>query len=146
MFSFLRKKAKPQQISFTVTGYTEGKMITPDPSQPEKSYPMIAPILRRRNKKLTMDDLSGGTYTFTNNGSFGILAATPVILQPQVGIFCVGTIKKKPIVTEDLAIAIRDMMYATHTFDHRLIDGELGSRFLRHVVNTLQTLDPKSLF
>ncbi len=103
-------------------------------------------VIKARNKKLTMDDLSGGTYTFTNNGSFGILAATPVILQPQVGIFCVGTMKKRPIVTEDDAIAIRQMMYATHTYDHRLVDGELGSNFLRHVVNTLQTMDPSSLF
>jgi oxygen-independent coproporphyrinogen III oxidase len=99
-----------------------------------------------RGYKLTMDDLSGGTYTFTNNGSFGILAATPVILQPQVGIFCVGTIAKRPIVTEDDAIAIRQMMYATHTYDHRVIDGEVGSKFLRHVINTLQNMDPAALF
>lgn len=103
-------------------------------------------VIKARNKKLTMDDLSGGTYTFTNNGSFGVIAATPVILQPQSGIFCVGTIKKKPVVTEDLAIAIRDIMVATHTYDHRLIDGELGSRFLKHVVHTLETMNPESLF
>ncbi len=103
-------------------------------------------VIKARNKKLTMDDMSGGTYTFTNNGSFGVIAATPVILQPQVGIFCVGTIKKTPVVTDDLAIAIRDIMYATHTFDHRLIDGELGSKFLKHVTNTLQTMDPEALF
>lgn len=103
-------------------------------------------VIKARNKKLTMDDMSGGTYTFTNNGSFGVIAATPVILQPQVGIFCVGTIKKTPVVTDDLAIAIRDIMYATHTFDHRLIDGELGSKFLKHVTNTLQTMNPESLF
>lgn len=103
-------------------------------------------VEKARTKKLTMDDLSGGTYTFTNNGSFGILAATPVILQPQVGIFCVGTIQKRPIVTKDDAIAIRQMMYATHTYDHRLIDGEVGSKFLRHVINTLHTMDPAALF
>ncbi|MDP7320413.1 MAG: dihydrolipoamide acetyltransferase family protein [Bacteriovoracaceae bacterium] len=103
-------------------------------------------VEKARNKKLTMDDLSGGTYTFTNNGSFGVLAATPVILQPQVGIFCVGTIKKTPVVTDDLAIAIRDIMYATHTYDHRLIDGEQGSKFLKYVVNTLQDMDPSKLF
>ncbi len=103
-------------------------------------------VKKAKSKKLTMDDLSKGTYTFTNNGSFGILAATPVILQPQVGIFCVGTIQKRPIVTADDAIAIRQMMYATHTYDHRLIDGEQGSKFLRHVVNTLQTMNPESLF
>lgn len=103
-------------------------------------------VEKARAKKLTMDDLSGGTYTFTNNGSFGILAATPVILQPQLGIFCVGTIKKTPVVTPDDAIAIRQIMYATHTYDHRLIDGEQGSRFLKHVINTLETMDPSALF
>ena len=103
-------------------------------------------VNKAKSKKLTMDDMSGGTYTFTNNGSFGILAATPVILQPQVGIFCVGTIAKRPIVTKDDAIAIRQMMYATHTYDHRVIDGEVGSKFLRHVINTLQTMDPAGLF
>lgn len=103
-------------------------------------------VEKARARKLSMDDLSGGTYTFTNNGSFGILAATPVILQPQLGIFCVGTIKKRPVITEDLSIAIRDIMYATHSYDHRLIDGELGSKFLKHVINTLETMDPTNLF
>jgi 2-oxoglutarate dehydrogenase E2 component (dihydrolipoamide succinyltransferase) len=103
-------------------------------------------VKKAKTKKLTMDDLTGGTYTFTNNGSFGILAATPVILQPQVAIFCVGTIGKRPIVTKDDAIAIRQMMYATHTYDHRIIDGEVGSKFLRHVVNNLQSMDPAGLF
>lgn len=102
-------------------------------------------VNKAKTKKLTMDDLTGGTYTFTNNGSFGVLAATPVILQPQVGIFCVGTIQKRVVVTENDAIAIRSMMYATHTYDHRLIDGEVGSKFLRHVINNLQTMTPASL-
>lgn len=101
--------------------------------------------LKARNKKLTMDDLSQGTYTFTNNGSFGVIAATPVILQPQVGIFCVGTIKKSVEVMPDNSMAIRDIMYATHTYDHRLIDGEVGSKFLMHVKNTLETMDPRTL-
>lgn len=103
-------------------------------------------VAKAKAKKLTMEDMSGGTYTFTNNGSFGILAATPVILQPQVAIFCVGTIAKRPVVTKDDAIAIRQMMYATHTYDHRVIDGDIGSKFLRHVINTLQTMDPAGLF
>ncbi len=103
-------------------------------------------VAKARAKKLTMDDLSGGTYTFTNNGSFGVVAATPVILQPQLGIFCVGSIRKTPVVTDELAIAIRDIMYSTHTYDHRLIDGEIGSKFLKHVHNTLETMDAASLF
>lgn len=100
---------------------------------------------KARNKKLTMDDLSGGTYTFTNNGSFGTLIATPVILQPQVGIFCTGVIKKRVMVMEDDAIAIRSMMYGTHTYDHRLIDGELGSKFLASVKHHLETMNPENL-
>jgi pyruvate dehydrogenase E2 component (dihydrolipoamide acetyltransferase) len=100
---------------------------------------------KARNKKLTMDDLSGGTYTFTNNGSFGTLIATPVILQPQVGIFCTGVIKKRVMVTEDDALAIRHMMYGTHTYDHRLIDGELGSKFLASVKHHLETMNIENL-
>ncbi len=100
---------------------------------------------KARTKKLTMDDLSGGTYTFTNNGSFGTLIATPVILQPQVGIFCTGVIKKRVMVMDDDAIAIRHMMYGTHTYDHRLIDGELGSKFLASVKNYLETMNIDTL-
>jgi pyruvate dehydrogenase E2 component (dihydrolipoamide acetyltransferase) len=100
---------------------------------------------KAKAKKLTMDDLSGGTYTFTNNGSFGTLIATPVILQPQVGIFCTGVIKKRVMVTEDDAIAIRSMMYGTHTYDHRLIDGELGSKFLSSVKHHLEMMNPENL-
>lgn len=100
---------------------------------------------KAKSKKLTMDDLSGGTYTFTNNGSFGTLIATPVILQPQVGIFCTGVIKKRVMVTEDDALAIRSMMYGTHTYDHRLIDGELGSKFLASVKHHLETMNVESI-
>ncbi|MBA2406327.1 MAG: 2-oxo acid dehydrogenase subunit E2 [Bdellovibrionales bacterium] len=100
---------------------------------------------KAKTKKLTMDDLTGGTYTFTNNGSFGTLIATPVILQPQVGIFCTGVIKKRVMVMEEDAIAIRSMMYGTHTYDHRLIDGELGSKFLASVKHHLETMKPENL-
>lgn len=108
-----------------------------------KQLDMLA--AKARNKKLTMDDLTGGTYTFTNNGSFGTLIATPVILQPQLGIFCTGVIKKRVMVMEDDAIAIRQMMYGTHTYDHRLIDGELGSKFLASVKHHLETMKIEDL-
>ena len=101
---------------------------------------------KARNKKLTLDELQGGTFTFTNVGSFGTLMATPVILQPQLGIFASGVIKKRPVVTADDAIAIRSMMYSTHTYDHRLIDGELGGKFLATVKHNLESMDPTSLF
>ena len=69
-------------------------------------------VKKAQSRKLAMEDISGGTYTFTNNGSFGVLAATPIILQPQLAIFCVGAIRKTPVVLEGEAIAIRDIMYA----------------------------------
>jgi 2-oxoglutarate dehydrogenase E2 component (dihydrolipoamide succinyltransferase) len=100
---------------------------------------------KARTKKLTMDDLSGGTYTFTNNGSFGTLIATPVILQPQVGIFCTGVIKKRVMVMEDDSMAIRHMMFGTHTYDHRIIDGELGSKFLASVKHHLENMQIENL-
>ena len=100
---------------------------------------------KARSKKLTMDDLSGGTYTFTNNGSFGTLIATPVILQPQVGIFCTGVIKKRVMVMEDDSMAVRHMMYGTHTYDHRIIDGEQGSKFLASVKYHLENMKIEDL-
>ena len=103
-------------------------------------------VIKAREKKLALDDISGGTYTFTNNGSFGVLAATPVILQPQSAIFCVGVIKKRPVITDKGDLAIRHIMYATHTYDHRIIDGELGGLFLKYVTHTLETMDPSTLF
>jgi pyruvate dehydrogenase E2 component (dihydrolipoamide acetyltransferase) len=101
---------------------------------------------KARTKKLTMDDLSGGTYTFTNNGSFGVLFATPVILQPQVGIFATGVIKKRIMIQDDDTMAIRSMMYGTHTYDHRIIDGEMGSKFLASVKHHLENMNPEALF
>lgn len=101
---------------------------------------------KARNKKLGADDMADGTFTFTNNGSFGTLMATPIILQPQVGIYCAGAIKKTVVVMPDDSLAIRSIMYGTHTYDHRLIDGATGGRFLEHVHNLLATTDFKTLF
>ncbi|MGB0454330.1 MAG: dihydrolipoamide acetyltransferase family protein [Bacteriovoracaceae bacterium] len=101
---------------------------------------------KARAKKLTMDELTGGTFTFTNVGSFGTLLATPVILQPQVGIYAAGVIQKRVMVMKDDAIAVRSMMYGTHTYDHRLVDGELGGKFLEAIHRNLREMDPSSMF
>ena len=101
---------------------------------------------KARSKKLTMDDLTGGTYTFTNVGSFGTLLATPVILQPQVGIYAAGVIHKQVVALADDSIAVRSMMYGTHAYDHRVVDGELGGNFLNSVHKYLTEGDLKSLF
>lgn len=101
---------------------------------------------KARNKKLSMDDISGGTFTFTNVGSFGTLLATPIILRPQVGIYAAGKITKRVMVMKDDAIAVRSMMYGTHTYDHRLVDGELGGKFLEAVHGHLTEIKPETLF
>jgi len=101
---------------------------------------------RARSKKLTLDDLTGGTFTYTNVGSFGTIMATPIILAPQVGIYASGVIQKRAIVTKDDSIAIRSMMYGTHTYDHRIVDGELGGKFLEGVHAHLSKMVPEDLF
>ncbi|WPQ65690.1 dihydrolipoamide acetyltransferase family protein [Chitinophaga sancti] len=97
-----------------------------------------------RNNKLKPDDTQNGTITLTNVGNFGSLAGTPIINQPQVAILAVGTIKKRPVVIETEhgdTIAIRHMMYLSMSYDHRIIDGALGSTFLSAVVHELEHFD-----
>ncbi|MFQ5686621.1 MAG: dihydrolipoamide acetyltransferase family protein, partial [Candidatus Scalindua sp.] len=77
---------------------------------------------RARNKRLKPDEVLGGTFTITNYGSNGSLFGTPIILLPQIAILGIGTITKRPVVTND-AIAIRPMMYLSLSFDHRVVDG-----------------------
>jgi 2-oxoglutarate dehydrogenase E2 component (dihydrolipoamide succinyltransferase) len=94
-----------------------------------------------RNGKLKADDTQGGTFTFTNVGSFGSLMGTPIINQPQVAILAVGAIKKRPVVIETPAgdsIAIRHMMYLSMSYDHRIVDGSLGATFLTAVAKELE--------
>jgi pyruvate dehydrogenase E2 component (dihydrolipoyllysine-residue acetyltransferase) len=92
---------------------------------------------RARSKKLTPDDVQGGTFTITNPGIFGSLFGTPIINQPQVGIMGVGAIQKRVVVVDD-AIGIRQMVFLTLSFDHRLIDGAVADQFMAHIKATLQ--------
>jgi 2-oxoglutarate dehydrogenase E2 component (dihydrolipoamide succinyltransferase) len=97
-----------------------------------------------RNQKLRPDDTQGGTFTFTNVGTFGSLMGTPIINQPQVAIMAVGAIKKRPVVIEGPqgdSIAIRHMMYLSMSYDHRIIDGALGATFLSAVAKELESFD-----
>jgi 2-oxoglutarate dehydrogenase E2 component (dihydrolipoamide succinyltransferase) len=99
---------------------------------------------RARSNKLTPDEISGGTYTLTNVGSFGNVMGTPIINQPQVAIMAVGAIRKMPSVIEtpdgDM-IAIRHKMYLSHSYDHRVVDGSLGGQFVRRVADYLESFD-----
>ena len=97
-----------------------------------------------RTGKLKPDDTSGGTFTLTNVGTFGSIMGTPIINQPQVAIMAVGAIKKRPMVIETPqgdSIAIRHMMYISLSYDHRIIDGALGSTFLNAVSKELENFD-----
>ena len=93
---------------------------------------------RARSKQLKPDEVSGGTFSITNFGSFGSLFATPVINQPQVAILGVGAVEKVPVVVDGDAIAIRSMAYLALTFDHRLIDGALADQFCQKVKQILE--------
>jgi 2-oxoglutarate dehydrogenase E2 component (dihydrolipoamide succinyltransferase) len=97
-----------------------------------------------RNNKLRPEDIDGGTFTLTNVGTFGSLMGTPIINQPQVAILAVGTIKKRPVVIETPhgdSIAIRQMMYLSLSYDHRIVDGSLGATFLTAVANELENFN-----
>ncbi|RYZ18652.1 MAG: 2-oxo acid dehydrogenase subunit E2 [Chitinophagaceae bacterium] len=97
-----------------------------------------------RNNKLKPEDISEGTFTLTNVGTFGSLMGTPIINQPQVAILAVGAIKKRPVVIETPhgdSIAIRHMMYLSLSYDHRIVDGSLGATFLTAVANELENFD-----
>lgn len=99
---------------------------------------------RARVNKLSPEELSGGTYTLSNVGSFGNIMGTPIILQPQIAILAVGVITKKPAVIETPtgdAIAIRHKMFLSHSYDHRVIDGSLGGMFVRRVADYLEAFD-----
>ena len=99
---------------------------------------------RARNNELKPDEISGGTYTLTNVGSFGNVLGTPIINQPQVAIMAAGAIVKKPAVIEtpegDL-IGIRHKMFLSHSYDHRVVDGALGGMFVKRVAEYLEAWD-----
>ena len=95
---------------------------------------------RARSKRLSVDDVQGGTFTITNPGSFGGLFGLPIINQPQVAILGVGAIEKRPVVRDD-AIAIRHMVYLSVSYDHRVIDGAVAERFMGKIKNILENWD-----
>lgn len=99
---------------------------------------------RARQNKLKPEEIQGGTFTLTNVGTFGSVMGTPIINQPQVAILAVGAIKKKPAVLETEygdVIAIRQMMFMSLSYDHRVVDGSLGGSFLKRVADYLEKFD-----
>lgn len=95
---------------------------------------------RARSHQLKPDDVSGATFTITNPGPYGSLLSVPIISQPNAGILSLDTIQKRPVVVDD-AIAIRSMVYISMSWDHRVIDGEVATRFLSRVKQNLESWD-----
>ena len=99
---------------------------------------------RAKTGKLKPDDTQGGTYTVTNVGTFGSVFGTPIINQPQVGILALGAIRKVPAVIETPEgdfIGIRQKMFLSHSYDHRVVDGALGGSFVKRVADYLEAFD-----
>lgn len=99
---------------------------------------------RARNNNLSPDDIAGGTYTVTNVGIFGSIMGTPIINQPQVGILAFGAIRKMPSVIETEKgdfIGIRSKIILSHSYDHRVVNGSLGSKFVKFVKEYLENWD-----
>lgn len=134
----------------------DGNLIVPVIKDADKkSLVEIASLLndyaaRARNNQLSIEEITGSTYTLTNVGSFGSTMGTPIILQPNVGILAIGAIEKKPqvIETEEYGdvMTIRQMMTLSHSYDHRVIDGALGSMFVKRVGDYLEGFDDSRTF
>ncbi|WP_417265271.1 dihydrolipoamide acetyltransferase family protein [Brumimicrobium sp.] len=102
---------------------------------------------KARQGKLSSDEISGGTYTMTNVGTFGNVMGTPIINQPQVAILATGAIRKVPAVVETPQgdfIGIRYKMFLSHSYDHRVVDGALGGMFVKRVAEYLESFDPNT--
>jgi 2-oxoglutarate dehydrogenase E2 component (dihydrolipoamide succinyltransferase) len=103
---------------------------------------------RARNKKLTPDDVQGGTFTITNPGGWGAIIGTPIISQPQVAILDIEALVKRPVVIQDEegqdVIAIRPMMNLCLSYDHRLVDGAYAAQFMKELRENLESFDEGS--
>ena len=99
---------------------------------------------RARSKQLKPEDVSGGTFTITNQGVFGALFGMPIINQPQLAILGVGHVEKRPVVIDD-AIAIRPMAYLTLGYDHRVIDGAVADEFMSILKQSIENWDPEQV-
>mgnify|MGYP005849524655 FL=1 len=134
-------------VNLGIAVATEGGLIVPViKNADEKNFVGLARSIndlatRARLKRLTPDEIEGGTFTITNFGVFNTFIGIPIINQPQVAILGTGVIKKRAVVVND-AIAIRSISNFTLAFDHRIIDGALGGSFVEHVCKLLENFDP----
>jgi 2-oxoglutarate dehydrogenase E2 component (dihydrolipoamide succinyltransferase) len=141
-------------INLGVAVATEKGLIVPVlKNAEEKSFMGLARaiddlITRARKNELILDDVQGSTFTITNYGVFGNILGFPIINQPNVAILGFGAIKKRPMVIETAeqdTIGIRSMVYISMSYDHRVVDGELGGRFMQRLVEYLEAIDDINL-
>lgn len=145
------KIIKKKDINVGVaTALPTGNLIVPVVKQADQksllgiAKAMNTMVVKARTNSLQSDDIADGTYTISNIGTFGNILGTPIINQPQVAIMAVGSITKKPVVLEidgQDVIAVRHMMYLSHTYDHRVVDGMLGGLFVKKVAEYLEKFD-----
>lgn len=127
-------------------GMEDGLIVPVIKNADEKSIVGLARAIRdlatrARSGQLTLDDVQGGTFTVNNPGTFGTILSTPIIVQPQSAILSTEAVVKRPVVIDD-AIAIRPMMNLSMSFDHRILDGLAGARFLATVKQWLEAFRP----
>jgi len=127
-------------------GMEDGLIVPVIKNADEKSIVGLARAIRdlatrARNGQLTLDDVQGGTFTVNNPGTFGTILSTPIIVQPQSAILSTEAVVKRPVVIDD-AIAIRPMMNLSLSFDHRILDGLAGARFLATAKQWLEAFRP----
>lgn len=136
-------------IGFAVALPDESLVVPVIKHADRKTFPEIARELDRliavaRSKALQRDDIESGTFSISNFGSFGSIIGTPIINQPQVAILGMGAVFKAPVVTGQ-EISIRDQMYLSFTFDHRVIDGAMGGRFLNAIQKHTESITADAL-
>jgi len=135
-----------KDINVGVAVALEGGLVVPViPNAEQKDLRGLAEEIadlsqRVRTKKLSPDQVQGGTFTVTNPGNLGGLFGIPIINQPQVAILAIGGIQKRPVVIDD-EVAIRPMVYLSLSFDHRTIDGAVADQFMAELKQTLETWD-----
>ncbi|MGE0394162.1 MAG: dihydrolipoamide acetyltransferase family protein, partial [Vicinamibacterales bacterium] len=126
-----------------------GLIVPVIPNAEKKSVKELATAIsdvanRARTKKLAPTEVNGGTFTLTNPGQYGAQFGLPIINQPQVGILCMGTVEKRPVVVKD-ELVIRTMSYLTLGFDHRLVDGAVADAFMAEIKHGIEHFDPATL-
>lgn len=148
------RKRKHINMGFAVA-LPDGNLMVPVVKQVESltfvalAKKIDALIQRARNGTIVADELTDASYTISNIGSFDNLMGTPIIMQPQVAILALGAIERRPaVITNETGetIAIRDEMFLSHTYDHRIIDGAIGGGFLKHLTKELLQVIQNNLF